>query len=116
MDPYWGWGGGAWYAPGYWGGYPCCGSASANVYGHWGNATYSGTRSWYAGGGVAGTRFSGSYATARGTTGNINAGRQFNAWTGNATRGYDRTINGANGGSGNVASASYYKRYNRHRV
>jgi hypothetical protein len=50
MEPYWG---GAYYHPAYWGGYPCCGSASANVYGHWGNATYSGTRSWYAGGGVA---------------------------------------------------------------
>ncbi len=106
MDPYWGWGGGAWYGPGYWGGYPCCGSASANVYGHWGNAAYSGSRSWYAGGGVAGTRFSGSYATARGTTGNINAGRQFNAWTGNASRGYDRTFNTATGGSGDVARGS----------
>jgi hypothetical protein len=103
MDPYWGWGGGAWYAPGYWGGYPCCGVASANVYGHWGNAAYSGTRSWYAGGGVAGTRFSGSYATARGTTGYVGAGRQFNAWTGNASRGYDRTFDTAGGASGNVA-------------
>jgi hypothetical protein len=111
MDPYWGWGGGAWYGPGYWGHYPCCGSASANVYGHWGNAAYSGTRSWYAGGGVAGTRFSGSYATARGTTGNINAGRQFNAWTGNASRGYDRTFNTAAGGSGNVARGSNYNVY-----
>ena len=51
MEPYWG---GAYYHPGYWGGYGCCGVASANVYGHWGNAAYSGTRSWYAGGGVAG--------------------------------------------------------------
>jgi hypothetical protein len=103
MDPYWGWGGGAWFAPGYWGRYPCCGAASANVYGHWGNAAYSGSRSWYAGGGVAGSTFRGSYATARGTTGNIAAGRQFNAWTGNATRGYDRTFNTAAGASGNVA-------------
>ena len=39
LEPYWG---GSWYSPGYWGGYPCCGSASANVYGHWGNAPYSG--------------------------------------------------------------------------
>ena len=108
MEPYWG---GAWYAPTYWGGYACCATASANVYGHWGNATYSGTRSWYAGGGVAGTTFSGSYATARGTTGNINAGRQYNAWTGNATRGYDRTFNTAAGGSGNVARASNYNTY-----
>jgi hypothetical protein len=111
MEPYWGWGGGSWYSPAYWGGNPCCGSASANVYGHWGNATYSGTRSWYAGGGVAGSTFSGSYATARGTTGNINAGRQFNAWTGNASRGFDRTFNTAAGGSGNVARGSNYNVY-----
>ena len=108
MEPYWG---GAYYHPGYWGGTPCCGSASANVYGHWGNAAYSGTRSWYAGGGVAGSTFSGSYATARGTTGNIDAGRQYNAWTGNASRGYDRTVNTAAGGSGNVARGSNYNVY-----
>ncbi len=108
MEPYWG---GSWYSPAYWGGYPCCGVASANVYGHWGNAAYSGTRSWYAGGGVAGSTFHGSYATARGTTGNINAGRQYNAWTGNASRGYDRTFNTAAGGSGNVARGSNYNTY-----
>jgi len=107
-EPYWG---GSWYSPAYWGGYPCCGSASANVYGHWGNAAYAGTRSWYAGGGVAGSTFSGSYATARGTTGNINAGRQYNAWTGNASRGYDRTFNTAAGGSGNVARGANYNTY-----
>jgi hypothetical protein len=108
MEPYWG---GAYYHPGYWGGYGCCGVASANVYGHWGNATYSGTRSWYAGGGVAGSTFSGSYATARGTTGNIDAGRQYNAWTGNATRGYDRNFNTAAGGYGNVARAGNVNTY-----
>jgi hypothetical protein len=107
-EPYWG---GAYYHPGYWGGYPCCASASANVYGHWGNATYSGTRSWYAGGGVAGSTFSGSYATARGTTGDVNAGRQYNAWTGNASRGYDRTATTAAGGSGSVARGSNYNVY-----
>src|SRR5208282_814080 len=115
MDPYWGWGGGAWYSPGYWGHYPCCGSTSANVYGHWGNAAYSGTRSWYAGGGVAGSRFSGSYATARGTTGNINAGRQFNAWTGNAARGANTNVytgqrSTANAVSGTTAGGSTYNR------
>ena len=108
MEPYWG---GSWYSPAYWGGYPCCGSASVNVYGHWGNAAYSGTRSWYAGGGVAGSTFSGSYATARGTTGNVTAGRQYNAWTGNASRGYDRTFNTAAGGSGNVARGTNYNTY-----
>ena len=109
--PYYGYYG-AYYHPYYWGGYGCCASASANVYGHWGNATYSGTRTWYAGGGVAGTTFSGSYANARtGTTGNINAGRQYNAWTGNYSRGYDRTMNGAAGGTGNVARGANYNTY-----
>ena len=77
MTPYWG---GAYYHPNYWGGYPCCASASANVYGHWGSTTYSGTRTWYAGGGVAGTTASGSYYNSRtGTSGTYNAGRQYNA-------------------------------------
>jgi hypothetical protein len=108
MEPYWG---GSFYSPAYWGAYPCCGTASANVYGHWGGTVYSGTRSWYAGGGVAGSTFSGSYATARGTTGRVNAGRQYNAWTGNASRGYDRTFNTADGGTGNVARATNYNTY-----
>ncbi|MEO8751899.1 MAG: hypothetical protein ABI624_04390 [Casimicrobiaceae bacterium] len=36
--------GGAHFHPGYWGGYPCCGSASANVYRYWGRAAYSKSR------------------------------------------------------------------------
>jgi hypothetical protein len=107
--PYWG---GAYYHPGYWGAYPCCATAAANVYGHWGNTAYSGTRTWYAGGGVAGSTFSGSYSNARtGTWGNVNAGRQYNAWTGNASRGYDRSVNTAAGGSGNIARGSNYNVY-----
>jgi hypothetical protein len=109
MYPWWG---GGYYYPSYWGGYGCCATASANVYGHWGNTTWSGTRSWYAGGGVAGTTASGNYYNSRtGTSGSYNAGRQYNAWTGNATRGYDRTMNGAAGGSGQVARASNYNTY-----
>ncbi len=112
-EPYWG---GAYYHPYYWGGYPCCASASANVYGHWGATTYSGTRTWYAGGGVAGTTASGGYYNSRtGSTGTYNAGRQFNAYTGNATRGYDRTVNGAAGGSADVARASNYNVYSGQR-
>lgn len=106
--------GGAYYHPAYWGGgiYPCCASASANVYGHWGNTAYSGTRSWYAGGGVAGSTASGSYYNSRtGASGNYAAGRQYNAWTGNATRGYDRTVNTPAGGSGSVARAGNYNTY-----
>ena len=72
MEPWWG---GAYYYPGYWGGYGCCATASANVYGHWGATTYSGTRTWYAGGGIAGTTASGSYYNSRtGTSGSYNAG------------------------------------------
>ena len=113
MEPYWG---GAYYHPYYWGGYPCCGSASANVYGHWGATTYSGTRTWYAGGGVAGTTASGSYYNSRtGTSGTYNAGRQYNAYTGNASRGYDRTANTAAGGSANVARGSNYNVYSGQR-
>ena len=33
----------------------------------------------------------------------MNAGRQYNAWTGNASRGFDRSVNTAAGGYGNVA-------------
>ncbi len=114
MEPYWG---GAYYTAGYWGGYGCCATASANVYGHWGNTTYSGTRSWYAGGGVAGTTASGSYYNSRtGTSGNYNAGRQYNAWTGNYTRGYDRTANGAYGGSGQAARAVNTNEYTGQRT
>src|SRR4029453_11285538 len=115
-EPYWGWGS-AYYHPGYWGAYPCCATAAANVYGHWGNAAYSGTRSWYAGGGVAGTGFSGSYTNYRtGTSGNIDASRQYNAWTGNASRGYDRPAYGRAGGVGNVARGSNYNGYHGERT
>jgi hypothetical protein len=110
--PYYGGYYGAYYHPAYWGGYPCCATASANVYGHWGSATYSGTRSWYAGGGVAGTTASGAYYNSRtGTAGTYNAGKQYNAYTGNYTRGYDRTADGAAGGSGSAARAANYNEY-----
>ena len=41
--------------------YACCGSATASVYGQYGNTAYSGTKTAYAGGGVAGVSSSGSY-------------------------------------------------------
>ena len=104
--PYWG---GAWYHPGYWG-YPCCGSTSADVYGHWGNTVYSGSRSWYANAdGKYGTAASGSYTNTRtGTSGSYAAGRSYNPYTGQAQRGYDRTFNTAGGTSGNVARGGAY--------
>jgi hypothetical protein len=103
--PYWG---GAYYHPGYWG-YPCCGSTSASVYGHWGNAVYSGTRSWYANDGRVGTTATGAYTNLRtGTTGNYAAGRSYDPYTGQAQRGYDRTFDTAGGTTGNVARGSTY--------
>ena len=106
-SPYYGGFYGAYYHPAYWGGYACCASASANVYGHWGNTVTSGTRSWYAGGGVAGTNASGNYVNQRtGTSGTYSVDKQFNANTGNYTRTYDRTANTAAGGSDNIARTS----------
>jgi hypothetical protein len=100
-SPYYG---GAYYHPAYWGGYPCCATASANVYGQWGDTVHSGTRSWYAGGGVAGSTASGTYVNQRtGASGSYSAGRQYDAWTGNASRGYDRTVDTPAGGSADVA-------------
>ena len=106
-SPYYGGFYGAYYHPAYWGGYACCASASANVYGHWGSTVTSGTRSWYAGGGVAGTSASGNYVNQRtGTSGTYSVDKQFNANTGNYTRTYDRTANTAAGGSDNIARTS----------
>ncbi|MBK7675495.1 MAG: carbohydrate-binding family V/XII [Candidatus Accumulibacter sp.] len=104
--PYWG---GAYYHPGYWG-YPCCGSANANVYGHWGNAVYAGTRSWYASAdGKIGTAATGDYSNLRtGTTGSYAAGRSYNPYTGQAQRGYDRTFDTSGGTTGNVARGGSY--------
>lgn len=104
--PYWG---GAYYHPGYWG-YPCCGSASADVYGRWGNTVYSGTRSWYANAdGKVGTAAAGNYTNLRtGTTGSYAAGRSYNPYTGQAQRGYDRTFDTAAGTTGNVARGASY--------
>jgi hypothetical protein len=103
---YWG---GAYYHPGYWG-YPCCGSASASVYGRWGNTVYSGNRSWYANAnGKYGTTAAGAYSNVRtGTTGTYAAGRSYNPYTGQAQRGYDRTFDTAGGTSGNAARGESY--------
>ena len=87
--PYWG---GAYYHGGYYG-YPCCGSASANVYRNWGRGVSSGTRTWYNNaGGSFGTAASGSYATARGTTGSYNAQRSYNPYTGQGSQGLQPLI------------------------
>ena len=56
--------GGAHFHPGYWGGYPCCGSASANVYRFWGRAATSKSRAKNMGKAVAGKRVAASAKSA----------------------------------------------------
>ncbi len=104
-DSYWG---GAYYRP-YYGGYGCCAATGANVYSHWGDTVAAGTRTWYAGDGVAGTTARGDYANYRtGTTGTYAAGRSYDAWTGTAQRGYGRTFDTAGGTTGAVERGERY--------
>jgi hypothetical protein len=97
------------YSP-YYHGYPCCGSASANVYGHWGNTSWSGTNTWYShSSGNIGESASGSYANYRtGTTGTYSANRYVNPYDGDAGRGYTRTYDTAGGTTGGVSRGESY--------
>lgn len=98
-EPY---GGGAYYHGGYWG-YPCCGSATANVYRTWPGGVSSGTRTYWAdNGGAFGTTAAGNYSTYRGTSGTYNAQRSWNPYTGQGSQGYNRTFNTAGGTTGSV--------------
>ena len=108
ITPYWG---GAYYHPYYYG-YPCCGSVSANVYRNWGTGVSSGTRTWYSNSdGTFGTYGSGTYSTARGTSGSYSGGRSYNPYTGQAQRGYTRTFNTAGGTTGSVTRNQSYNAY-----
>jgi hypothetical protein len=98
-EPYWG---GAYYHAGYYG-YPCCGSATADVYRSWPGGVSSGTRTYWAdNGGAFGTTAAGNYSTYRGTTGTYNAQRSWNPYTGQGSQGYNRTFNTAAGTTGSV--------------
>jgi hypothetical protein len=98
-EPYWG---GAYYHAGYYG-YPCCGSASANVYRNWPGGVSSGTRTYWAdNGGAFGTTAAGNYSTYRGTSGTYNAQRSWNPYTGQGSQGYNRTFSTATGTTGSV--------------
>ena len=104
-EPYWG---GAYYHP-YYAGYPCCGSASANVYRNWGTGASYGTRTWYSNAsGTVGTYGGGVYSTARGTTGSYYGQRSYNPYTGQASQSYARTGTTAAGGTGSVARGETY--------
>ena len=90
----------------------CCAVASANVYG----ANYSGQRSWYEGPGYAGTDASGHYVNpVTGTQGNYSGGRQYDAYTGNASAGYNRSFTTQNGTQGDVSRGTNYNVYSGQR-
>ena len=103
------WGGTAYYSS-YYHGYPCCGSASANVYGHWGNTAWSGTDSWYShSSGTVGETASGSYTNYRtGTTGTYSANRYVNPYEGTAGRSGEHTYNTPAGTTGSVSRSESY--------
>ncbi|MEI6547506.1 MAG: hypothetical protein WCN85_10870, partial [Burkholderiales bacterium] len=89
--------------------YACCGSATASVYGQYGNTAYSGTKTAYSGGGVAGVSNSGTYTNkATGTTGTYDTNRSYNANTGVASQDRSATANTVAGGTGSASSDRSY--------
>jgi len=102
--------GSPYYYGGYYGGYPCCGSTSANVYSHWGDTAVSGTDTWYSNSsGKIGEKSSGTYTNYRtGTTGSYSANRYVNPYQGTAGRGYNRSFDTTAGGTGDVSRNETY--------
>ena len=104
---------GAWGTPYYYSsayhGYPCCGSASANVYGHYGDTSYSGTKTAYANSSGYGVKSSGEYDNERtGTTGSYDTNRNYNYGSNTTTDSASHNYDTAAGGSGSASrSASY---------
>lgn len=98
------------YYSSYYHGYPCCGSTSANVYGHWNNVNYSGTNTWYShSNGDVGESAKGTYTnTATGTTGSYSGNRYVNPSDDEAGRNYQRSFNTENGTTGNVSRGETY--------
>jgi hypothetical protein len=101
---------GAWGAPyyygGFYGGYPCCGSASANVYGHYGATNWSGGKEWYNTGSDVGVKGGGQFENTRtGTTGNYSGYRNYDYDTNTRSAGAQVTRDTAAGGT-NTRSAS----------
>lgn len=112
-DTYWG---GAYYRPNY-AGYGCCAVTSANVYRHWGDTVLTGTRTWFAGDGVAGSVAHGGYVdVGTGTAGRYAADRGYDAWTGTAQRGVGRTFHTEDGTVGGVDRGERYNLYTGRRT
>jgi hypothetical protein len=108
---YYGWG---WYGAPAWGWGAYGGAAAANVYGHWGNTAYAGTRAAWANPwtGNYGTGGRGAYYNpVTGNSGYAAHAQNYNAYTGNYSSG--TRVNGYNpttgnryaGGAGSVSNA-----------
>ncbi len=129
-QPYYG---GARFHPAYWGGYPCCGSASANVYRAWTAPAKSAPAQDVGAptaGNAAGNAAGGSVDTGRASTdaaGGIalpaaainaalaNPGPQYSTYVDQSSRGYDMSMvnnqdsaNRGSGASGNTAAGPKY--------
>jgi hypothetical protein len=97
------------YYTSYYHGYPCCGSASANVYGHWGNTVTQGTRTWYANSSGYGTKASGTYENTRtGTTGSYSANRSYDPYSGKEQASTNRSFETQGGTTGDVSRNARY--------
>lgn len=102
------WGASAYYHPAYYG-YPCCGSATANVYGQYGSATYSGTRTYSSSGGTYSTSASGTYHNyATGTTGSYSGARTYNPSTGQSTGSFATTSTSPTGETRSASGSASY--------
>ncbi len=103
---------GAYYHPGYYPGhygYPCCGTTSANVYGHYGNTSWSGTRSYYSNSSGFGEGAAGTYTNYRtGTTGSYEASRGYDSSSGDYYRSYGRSGTTPSGATGAVDRSQTY--------
>jgi hypothetical protein len=98
--------------------YPCCGSATASVYGQYGNTAYSGTKTAYASStGAVGVANSGSYTNkATGTTGNYATNKSYNPYTGVAKEGGAVSGTTTAGGTGSAAAERSYNTYTGQRT
>jgi hypothetical protein len=98
--------------------YPCCGSATASVYGQYGNTAYAGTKTAYASStGAVGVASSGSYTNkATGTTGNYATNKSYNPNTGVAKQSGAVTGTTTAGGTGSAAAERSYNTYTGQRT
>jgi hypothetical protein len=88
---------GAYFSPGYWGGYPCCGTTATNVYRRPNGASVANVRS--------------ADVNSAGPVQMTSSGQQYNSAYQNAPRGYDRTPNIPAGGNGAANPSKQWQPY-----